>query len=313
MYRPLIRTWSLARQPLRLCRGKQQHSIDSLARYAFSAYTLGIKTLDEVALTSLLTSARDRLDAYANWDGIAKFRRPPVKPAHAILAGRALPEPASSILSVAFLDSSVFGPEEDDSALYSSIGAPNLRGPNDEDTTALLRDRNAELVDSLLKLSTNFRRRRSLSRAGRPCCNFEWFAAKHAPDRQPNNVARGRLALSIIGALGHELEKARLRQAPAKNASEKADRHGFGRDDGSGCPSCLAELHHGMKRLYCQWWEDMGRLLMGDPQGGRASAWDDARHSLSLPKTPVLSQGWLGCMGRFLRRIYHAVVDMQFR
>ena len=310
---PSIQTWSLSRQPLRLCRGKQQHSIDSLARYAFSAYTLGIKTLDEVALTGLLTCARDRLDSYANWDGIAEFRPPPVKPVHAILAGRALPEPASSILSVAFLDLSIFGPEDDDAALYSSIGAPNLRGPNDDDTVALLRDRNAELVDSLLKLSTNFGRRRSLSITGRPCCNFKWFAAKHAPDPHANNAAKGHLALSIIGALGVELEKERSRQALAKNASEKADRRLFEREEGSGCSGCLAELHRGMKRLYCQWWEDMGRLLMGDPHGGRSSAWDDARHCLSVPKTPVLSQGWLGCLGRFLRRIYRAVVDMQYR
>ena len=298
---------------MRLCRGKQQHSIDSLARYAFSAYTLGIKTLDEVALSGLITWTRDRLGAYANWDGTANFHPPPVKPVHAILAGRALPEPASSILSVAFLDLSVFGPEDDDATLYSSICAPNLRGPNDKDTIALLRDRNAELVNSLLKLSTNFNRRRTLSKTGRPCCNFEWFAAEHAPDPPTNSAMKGRLALSIIGALGLELERARLRQALAENISEKADRYVFECNDTSGCPSCLAELHRGMKRLYCQWWEDMGRLLMGDPQGGRTSAWDDARHCLAVPERPVSSQGWLESLGRFLRRIYHGVVDMQFR
>ena len=266
-----------------------------------------------MALTGLITWTRDRLDAYANWDGIANFHPPPVKPVHAILAGRALPEPASSILSLAFLDLSVFGPEDDDATLYSPIGAPNLQGPNDKDTIALLRDRNAELVDSLLKLSTNFSRRRTLSKTGRPCCNFEWFAAEHAPDPHANSAVKGHLALSIISALGSELERARFRQALAKNTSEKADRYVFECNDSSGCSSCLAELHRGMKRLYCQWWEDMGRLLMGDPQGGRTSAWDDARHCLAVPERPVLSRGWLGVLGRFLRRIYHGVVDMQFR
>jgi hypothetical protein len=298
---------------LRLCRGKQQHSIDSLARYAFSAYTFGIKTLDEAALTGLITWTRDRLHAYANWDGIANFDPPPVKPVHAILAGRALPEPASSILSVAFLDLSVFGPEDDDATLYSSISAPNLQGPNDKDTIALLRDRNAELVDSLLKLSTNFSRRRTLSKTGRPCCNFEWFAAEHAPGPHANSAVKGHLALSIIGALGLELERARFRQALAKNTSEKADRYVFECNDSSGCPSCLAELHRVMRRLYCQWWEDMGRLLMGDPQGGCTSAWDDARHCLAVPERPVSSRRWLEDLGRFLRRMYDGVVDMQFR
>jgi hypothetical protein len=311
-YVPLsIQTCTLSRQLLRMCRGIQP-SIDSLARCAFSAYTLGIKVLDEAALTGLLTCTRDRLDAYANWDGFTEFRPPPVKPVHAVLAGRALPEPASSILSVAFVDLSAFG-LEDETALYPQIDAANLRGPHDEDTIALLRERNAEFVDSLLKLSTNFGRRRSLAKIGRPCCNFEAFAADHTPDPHANHAAKGRFALSIIATLGAELEKARFLQAISKNAPAKVDRRLFEHDDKSRCSSCLAELHHGMMRLYGQWWEDVGQLLMGDSQGGRSSVWDDIRDSLSVPKTLVPPPGWLGGLRRFLCRIYGAVVDLQFR
>jgi len=290
-----------------MCRGKQS-SIDSLARYAFSAYTLGIKTLDEAALTGLLTCARDRLDAYANWDGFAQFRPPPVKPVHAILAGRALPDPASFILSIAFLDLSVF-----EAAHYPAIDAPNLRGPHDDDTIALLRERNAELTDSLLKLCTNFGRRRSLSKDGRPCCNFEAFASDHAPGPYTKDATKGHFALSIIATLGAKLEKARCRQALAKNPSEKPDRHHIGLDSISGCSDCLAELHQEMRRLYSEWWEDMGRLLMGEPKEGRSSSWDDVRHSLSDPIARVPSLGWVEKLRRFVCRVYRAVVYLQFR
>jgi len=237
-----------------------------------------------------------------------EFRPPPVKPVHAILAGRTLPEPASSILSVAFLDLSVF-----ETALYPPIDAPNLGGRHDEDAIALLRERHAELVSSLLKLCTDFGRRRSLSKVGRPCCNFEAFVADHAPDSHTKDAVKGHFALSIIATLGSELEKARFRQALAENALKKTDRHTIGHDNKSGCSSCLAELHQEMRRLYGQWWEDVGRLLMGEPQGRHSSAWDDVRHILSVPKTRVLSQGWLERLGRFLRRVYCAVVYLQFR
>jgi hypothetical protein len=307
-YVPLsIRSWSRSSQRLRTCRGKQP-SIDSLARYAFSAYTLGIKTLDEAALTGLLACARARLDAYANWNGFAEFDPPPVKPVHAILAGRALPEPASFILSVAFLDLSVF-----EASLHPPIDTPHLKGPHDEDTIALLRERNAELVGSLLKLCTNFSRRGSLSKDGRPCCNFEAFAADHAPDPHTKDAVKGHFALFIIATIGAELEKARSRQALANNASEKAGRHPIGHDNKSGCLNCLAELHQEMRRLYGQWWEDTGRLLMREPKGGRSSAWDEVRHTLSVPKTRVPSLGWLERLRRLVRRVYCSVVYLQSR
>ncbi|KAI0004519.1 hypothetical protein BJV74DRAFT_380157 [Russula compacta] len=282
-----------------------QPSIDSLARYAFSAYTLGIKKLDEAALAALLNWTCDRLNAYENWDGIAEFQPPPLKSVHAILAGRALPEPASSILGVAFVDSSVFALEE--AALYPQIEAPKLQGPHDEDTIALLRERNSELVGSLLKLCTSFGRHRSLSKVGRPCCNFKAVAADHVPDLHANATSKGRFALSIIVALGAELERARSRQALAEDGSQQEGQQPAGQNENRGCLKCLTELHQGMRRLYSQWWEDMGRLLMGEPQDGRSSAWDDVRNGLSTSRTPVPSDGWPEKLRRFLHRIYDTI------
>jgi len=324
-----------------MCTGRgTQPSVDSLARYAFSAYTLGIKTLDEAALTGLLTCARDRFNAYARWDGRMEIRPPPVRPAHAILAARVLPEPASSILAVAFVDLSVFGhldddddidnkdEDKDDDASISTCSypypqiidaaaaaAPKLRGRHDEDTIALLRERHAELVDALLRLSATFGRRRSLSKRGRPCCNnFGRFVADHTPEVHVNPAVmmKGRSALAIIATLGAELEKARLVQALAKE-KDQAGRHPAGRDEEkTGCLKCLNELHQGMKMLYDQWWEDMGRLLMGEPQGKRTSAWDEVRRSLSAPRAPVSSAGWRDRLKCFLCGLYRGVVGLLF-
>jgi hypothetical protein len=282
--------------------------VDSLARYAFSAYTFCIDILDETALTSLLKCMRERLDAYARWDGITEFHPPPVKPDHTILASRSLPEPASSMLSVAFVDGSVFGLDE--AALYPKIDAPGFSRSHDRDTIALLRERNSELEGSLLRLCTNFDERRSLSKAGRPCCNFEAFAAYHAynvPDTRVNASAKGRSALSIIATLGAELEEARLRRDLLKKGSHEALSHPSGHDGDAGCLGCLEELHQGMRRLYGVWWEDMGRLLMGEPKGGH-SAWDEVRNSLLVPQPTWWVNLW--CL---LVVTYLAIVDLLFR
>lgn len=274
--------------------------MDSLARYAFSAYTFCIDKLEETALTSLLKYMRDRLDAYAHWDGTAEFHPPPVNPEHAILASRSLPEPASSMLPVAFIDGSVFG--FDEAALYPKLDAPGFSRSHDEDTIALLRERNSELMGSLLALCTNFDKRRSLSKAGRPCCNFEAFAAYHAhninvPDTRVNAAAKGRSALSIIATLGVELEEARLRQGLVKRGSHESLLHPSEQDCDAGCLGCLEELHQGMRRLYGVWWEDMGRLLMGEPKGGR-SAWNEVRNSLLVPRPTWWKRLW--CLERIL-------------
>jgi len=268
--------------------------VDSLARYAFSAYTFCIDILDETALTSLLKCMRERLDAYAHWDGTAEFHPPPVKPDHTILASRSLPEPASSMLSVAFIDGSIFG--FDEAALYPQIDvpAPGFSRSHDQDTIALLRERNSELVDSLLKLCTNFDERRSLSKAGRPCCNFRAFAAHHAhnvPDTRVNAAANGRSALSIIATIGAELEEARLQQDLVKRGSHEALLHPSDHDGDAGCLGCLEELHQGMRRLYGVWWEDTGRLLMGEPKVGR-SAWDEVRDGLLVPQSAWWEKLW---------------------
>jgi hypothetical protein len=276
--------------------------VDSLARYAFSAYTFCIDILDETALTSLLKCMRERLDAYAHWDGTAEFHPPPVRPDHTILASRSLPEPASSMLSVAFVDGSVFG--FDEAALYPKIDAPapGFSRSHDLDTIALLRERNSELVGSLLKLCTNFDDRRSLSKAGRPCCNFEAFAAYHAhnvPDTRVNAAEKGRSALSIIATLGAELEKARLQRDLVKRGSREALLRPSEHDGDAGCLDCLEELHQGMRRLYGVWWEDTGRLLMGEPKGGR-SAWDEVRDSLLVPQPTRWEKLWCLLVGRIL-------------
>jgi len=237
---------------------------------------------------------RDRLDVYAHWDGTSKIGPPPVKPGHTILASRTLPEPASSMLSIAFLDGSVFG--FDEAALCPKIDAPTAEfsRSHDEDTIALLRERNSEFVGSLVKLCTNFGRRRSLSKVGRPCCNFEAFAAyRYAPDTRVDAAVKGRSALSIIATLGAELEEARLRQDLAKRGSQEegALLHPSEHDGDAGCLRCLEELHQGMRRLYGVWWEDMGRLLMGEPKCER-SAWDGVRDSLSVPQPRWWERLW---------------------
>lgn len=281
--------------------------MDSLARYALSAYTFCIDILDETALTSLLKCMRERLDTYARWDGTTEFHPPPVKPDHTILASRSLPEPASSMLSVAFVDGSVFGLDE--AALYPKIDAPEFSRSHDRETIALLRERNSELEGSLLRLCTNFGERRSLSKAGRPCCNFEAFAAYHAynvPDTRVNAPAKGRSALSIIATLGAELEEARLRRDLLKRGSHEALSPPSKHDGDAGCLGCLEELHQEMRRLYGVWWEDMGRLLMGEPKGGH-SAWDEVRNSLLVPQ-PI----WWVNLWCLLVVIYLAIVGLLF-
>ncbi|KAH9065418.1 hypothetical protein EDB87DRAFT_1067622 [Lactarius vividus] len=292
-----------------------QPSVDSLARYALSAYTLGIQALDDAALTGLLACARDRMDTYTNWEGTTEIRPPPLNPEHAILASRALPEPASSILAIAFIDLSVFTPSK--AASYPSNEAPALRDPNDEDTIVLLRERHFELVDSLLKLSRNFRRRRSLAKVGRPCCSFEAFAVDHTHNLQVNAAMKGRSALSIITAAGAALETARSREASAPKDFKQEDQHPS-EDKGhlsSPCSGCLAELHLEMMRLYSLWLEDMGRLLMGEPQTNRFSVWDNIRDRLRDSQTPVLrtKSKLRQRFGRFCRHMLHAVGDLLFR
>jgi hypothetical protein len=276
--------------------------VDSLARYAFSTYTFCIDKLDEIALTSLSKCMRERLDAYAHWGGIGEFHPPPVRPDHTILASRSLPEPAKSMLPVAFVDGSIFG--FDEALLYPQFDAPapGFSKSHDEDTIALLRERNSELVDSLLKLCTNFDARRSLSKAGRPCCNFEAFAAYHAhnvPDTRVNAAAKGRSALSIIATLGAELEQARLQQDLVKRGSHETLLRPSEHDGAAGCLNCLVELHQGMMRLYGVWWEDMGRLLMGEPKG-RPSAWDEVRVSLLVPQPMWWEKLWCLLVGTYL-------------
>lgn len=299
---------------LRLKEQGIQPSVDSLARYALSAYTLGIQTLDDAALTSLVAYAHNRIDAYTNWEGITEIRPPALNPEHAILASRALPEPASSILVIAFVDLSIFKPDE--AASYPFSDVPNLRDPNDEDTICLLRERHSELVDSLLKLSRNFGRRRSLAKVGRPCCSFEDFAADHTHTLSVNSAMKGRSALSIITAARTALETARSREVSAPRDREQEDHHpSEDRDHSSApCASCLAELHLEMKRLYGLWWEDMGRLLMGVPQTSY-SVWDNVRDSLRDLRTPVLGTKLkLGQrLERVYRRILHPVADLLFR
>jgi hypothetical protein len=269
---------------------------------------LCIDVLDEAALTSLLTCIRGRLDAYAHWDGTTEFGPPPVKPEHAILASRTLPDPASSMLTVAFVDGSVFGFDDAAPNPPRNDDAPGFRREHDDDDTiALLRERHSELLDSLLKLCTNFGRRGSLSKAGRPCCSFEAFAAEHASDTRMDSATKGRSAFSIIGALGAELEGARVRQAPARGDSQEALLHPFEQDEDSGCLTCLTELHQGMMRLYGLWWEDMGRLLMGESKGGR-SAWVDVRDSLSVPKPR-----WPERLRCLLIGMYRTVVGFLFQ
>ncbi|KAH8998582.1 hypothetical protein EDB92DRAFT_1186502 [Lactarius akahatsu] len=300
---------------LRLQEQGIQPSVDSLARCALSAYTLGIQTLDDAALTGLLACARDRMDTYTNWEGITEIRPPPLNPEHAVLASRALPEPASSILAITFIDLSVFTPSK--AASYPSSEALALRGPNDEDTIILLRERHSELVDSLLKLSRNFGRRRSLAKVGRPCCNFEAFAVDHTHNLHVNAAMKGRSALSIITAAGAALETARSREASAPKDFKQEDQHlsDYKGHSNSPCSSCLTELHLEMMRLYSLWLEDMGRLLMGEPQTNHFSVWDNIRDRLRNSQTPVLRtklklRQRIGC---FCRRMIHAVGDLLFR
>ena len=295
-------------KPNRMYRGIQP-SVDSLTRYALSAYTLGIRSLDDAALASLLAYTRDRMDAYTNWEGIVEIRPPPLNPEHTILASRALPGPASSILVIAFIDLSVFAPNE--APPYCPNDMPALRNPNDEDTIILLRERHSELVDSLLKLSRNFGRRRSLAKVGRPCCSFEVFAADHTHTLHVNLSMKGRSALSIITAVGTALQTARSKEASACKDSKQEGQHSSEHKESSPCSGCLAELHQEMKRLHGLWWEDMGRLLMGEPQTSHLSVWDDVRDSLGDSQTPVLCTMWQD-LGRLCRRILHAVTSLFF-
>ncbi|KAH9042131.1 hypothetical protein EDB85DRAFT_1886127 [Lactarius pseudohatsudake] len=300
---------------LRLQEQGTQPSVDSLARYALSAYTLGIQALDDAALTGLLACARDRMDTYTDWEGITEIRPPPLNPEHAILASRALPEPASSILAITFIDLSVFAPSK--AALYPSSEALALRDPNDEDTIILLRERHSELVDSLLKLSRNFGRRRSLAKVGRPCCSFEAFAVDHTHNPHVNAAMKGRSALSIITAAGAALETARSREASAPKDFKQDDQHlsDYKGHSSSPCSNCLTELHLEMMRLYNLWLEDMGRLLMGEPQTNRFSVWDNIRDRLRNSQTPVLrtKSKLRQRIGRFCRRMLHAVGELLFR
>jgi len=208
-----------------------------------------------------------------------------LNPEHAILASRALPEPASSMLAIAFIDLSVFAPGA--AASYPPSDAPELREPNDEDAIVLLQERHSELVDSLLRLSRNFGRRRSLAKVGRPCCSFEVFAAGHTHTLHVDPAMKGRSALSIITAAGVALETARSREASAPQGFQQEDLHPPEHNDHSSspCSNCLGELHLAMRRLYSLWWEDMGRLLMGEPQINCFSVWDNVRDNL---QTPVL-------------------------
>jgi hypothetical protein len=308
-------------------------SIDLLARCAFSAYTLGIKTLDDEALARLLQYTSDRLNAYAHWEGFTEFPAPMLNPVHAILAGRALPEPASSMLALAFVDLSVFATVTagtaaghglgDEAASYplndddngatttTTLTVAGLRRPTDDETIALIRERHAEFVDSLLKLAGTFAKRRSLAKVGRPCCLFEDLVAdREKSDSHVNNndtVINYRSALSIIAAVGAQLEQARSRrQAPVQNTSEHQQA------GQSRCTSCLAELHRGMMRLYGLWWEDVGRILMGEPEGGCSSVWDDVRSSLSssLPVSPP--NQWRNGFERFLLQIRRILITWPF-
>lgn len=227
---------------------------------------------------------RERLGAFAHWDGIEEFHHPSVRPDHAILASRSLPEPAKSMLPVAFVDGSIFG--FDEALLYPQFDAPALGFEipelRDGEKIALLQERNSELVDSLRKLCTNFQKRGSLSNAGRPCCNFEAFAAYRPHDAHDTGVsaaAKGRSAFSIIATLGAELCKARLQRDLVKGGSHEALLYSAEHKRAARCLGCLEELHQGMMRLYGVWWEDMGRLLIGEPKGG-PSAWDEVRDSL---------------------------------
>ena len=252
------------------------------------------------------------MDTYTNWEGITEIRPPPLNPEHAILASRALPGPASSMLAIAFIDLSVFAPDE--SASDPSNHAPKLRNLNDEDTIMLLRERHSELVDSLLKLSRNFGRRRSLAKVGRPCCSFEVFAADHTHTLHVNPTMKGRSALSIITAAGTALEMARSREVTASKDSKQEGQYSSEHKENSSlpCSSCLAELHVEMRRLYDVWWEDMGRLLMGEPQSNHFSVWDNVRDSLRDLQTPVL-HSMRQKLGRLYHRILHAVADLLSR
>jgi len=261
--------------------------------------------LDDAALTSLLTYTRDRLDTYTNWEGSVEIRPPPLNPERAIFASRALPEPASSVLTIAFIDLSVFASDETRSEV------PQLCYPNDEDTIVLLRERHSEFVDSLLSLSRNFGRRRALAKVGRPCCSFEVFAANHI---HVNATTKGRSALSIITATGAALETARSRET---SAPKDPTRKGKGTLQHVSCSSCLAELHLEMRRLYSLWWEDMGRLLMGGPQEVNClSVWDNVRDSLNRElelRTPVMKSNPWQRFGRFCGRMFHRIIDLLFR
>ena len=288
-------------------RSQTQPTVDSLARYAFSAYTFCIDILDETALTSLLKCMRERLDTYAHWDGFGEFHPPSVKPDRTILASRTLPEPAKSMLPIAFVDGSIFG--FDEASLYpqSDAPAPGFSRSHDEDTIALLRERNSELVDSLLKLCTNFDKRRSLSKVGRPCCNFEAFAAQNVPDTRVNAAGKGRSALSIIATLGAELEEARLQQDFVERGSREALLRPSEHDGAAGCLGCLEELHQGMMRLYGVWWEDTGRLLMGEPRSG-PSAWGEVRDSFLIHQPTWWEKLWCLLFGTYL-----AIVGLLFQ
>jgi hypothetical protein len=222
------------------------------------------------------------------------------------------------MLAVAFVDLSVFATAasaDDEAAFYYPSNAAALakfRGPNDSETVALLRERHSELVDSLLRLAKNFGRRRSLAQVGRPCCCFEDFAADRAPDLRVNPAIKGLSALSIITAVGAELEEAKSRKAPIQDASQQAGQQPPEHDDSLHCRSCLAELHQGMRRLYSLWWEDVGRLLMGEPQDGRSSVWDNVRSSLSAPQIPAPPIQWRRVLERFLHQIGRAFIGWRF-
>ncbi|KAI0269834.1 hypothetical protein BC834DRAFT_573597 [Gloeopeniophorella convolvens] len=259
---------------------KPQPSPGVLARCAYSAHSLLISQLDDAALASLRPLASDRINAYARWDGTTDLDKPLLDPVDAILAARALPDPGFAILPAAFVDLSLFTP--DAAAFHPAEGDPGLNLPQDAGLAALLRARNSDLVDSLLRLARDFGKRGTMGiRGGRARCGFEGFV----PEVDAGADPKGRAAFPIIAAVWENLEKARSQPPPPHHspAPMAGEEHPPEHRDGLRCSECLAELHRGMMRLYREWWEDMGRVLLGEPEAGVTSVWDGVRDNLTAP------------------------------